>query len=82
MPDGDQRGRSGQGGARASTAFSECSDQSAAMNVMIIRRASIGAGVLCLLVATAIRRAFPDSRVTMLSSGHAAPLFDHHPDVH
>ena len=52
------------------------------MNVMIIRPAGIGDGVLCLPVATAIRRAFPDSRVTMLSSGHAAPLFDHHPDVH
>lgn len=52
------------------------------MNVMIIRPASIGDGDLCLPVAAANRRALPDSRVTMLSSEHSAPLFDHHPDVH
>jgi heptosyltransferase-2 len=51
------------------------------MNVMVVRLGGIGDGVLSLSVAAAIRKAFPESRVTMLSGEHAAPLFEHHPDV-
>jgi heptosyltransferase-2 len=51
------------------------------MNVMIVRLGGIGDAVLSLAVAAAVKKARPESAITMLSGGRATPVFDHHPDV-
>lgn len=50
-------------------------------NILLVRPDGIGDQVLCLPVATALRRLLPQARIAFLSSAYAAPLFDHHPDV-
>lgn len=51
------------------------------MNVLLVRPDGIGDEILCLPVATALRRLMPQARVTFLSSLYAAPLLNHHPDL-
>jgi heptosyltransferase-2 len=51
------------------------------MNVLLVRPDGIGDEILCLPVATALRRLLPDVRITFLSSEYAAPLLAHHPDL-
>jgi len=50
-------------------------------NIILVRPDGIGDQVLCLPVATALRRLIPHARIAFLSSAYAAPLFEHHPDV-
>ena len=52
-----------------------------AMNILLVRPDGIGDEILCLPVASALRRLLPAARISFLSSDSAAPLFDHHPDV-
>jgi heptosyltransferase-3 len=49
--------------------------------VLLVRPDGIGDQILCLPVASALRRAFPDCRIEFLSSPAAAPLFENHPDI-
>lgn len=51
------------------------------MNILLVRPDGIGDEILCLPVASALRRSIPGVRITFLSSRYAAPLFEHHPDV-
>jgi ADP-heptose:LPS heptosyltransferase len=51
------------------------------MNVLLVRPDGIGDEILCLPVASALRRLLPESRITFLSSEYAAPLLAHHPDL-
>jgi ADP-heptose:LPS heptosyltransferase len=51
------------------------------MNIVLVRPDGIGDEILCLPVATALRRLLPEARITFLSSEYAAPLLDHHPDL-
>jgi heptosyltransferase-2 len=51
------------------------------MNILLVRPDGIGDQILCLPVASAIRRAMPEARLSFLSSAYAAPLFDYHPDL-
>lgn len=51
------------------------------MNVLLVRPDGIGDEILCLPVATALRRLVPDARITFLSTQYAAPILDHHPDL-
>jgi ADP-heptose:LPS heptosyltransferase len=51
------------------------------MKILLVRPDGIGDQILCLPVATALRRLLPQARIAFLSSAHAAPLFDHHPDL-
>ena len=51
------------------------------MNVLLIRPDGIGDEILCLPVASALRRLVPDARIAFLSSAYAAPMLEHHPDV-
>ncbi len=52
-----------------------------ALNIILVRPDGIGDQILCLPVATALRRLLPQARIAFLSSAYAAPIFDHHPDV-
>ena len=49
--------------------------------ILLVRPDGIGDQILCLPVATALRRLLPHARIGFLSSAYAAPVFDHHPDV-
>jgi heptosyltransferase-2 len=49
--------------------------------ILLVRPDGIGDQILCLPVATALRRLLPQARIAFLSSTYAAPVFDHHPDV-
>jgi ADP-heptose:LPS heptosyltransferase len=51
------------------------------MNVLLVRPDGIGDEILCLPVASALRRLLPGARITFLSSEYAAPLLAHHPDL-
>ncbi len=51
------------------------------MNILLVRPDGIGDEILCLPVATALRRSFPGLRIVFLSSAQAAPVLMHHPDV-
>ncbi|MBA5867395.1 MAG: hypothetical protein GDA67_11960 [Nitrospira sp. CR1.3] len=51
------------------------------MNVLLVRPDGIGDEILCLPVATALRRLMPKTRVTFLSSEYAAPVLQYHPDL-
>ncbi len=51
------------------------------MKILLVRPDGIGDQILCLPVGTALRRLLPQARIAFLSSAHAAPLFDHHPDL-
>lgn len=51
------------------------------MNVLLVRPDGIGDEILCLPVASALRRLLPEARITFLSSEYAAPLLAHHPDL-
>jgi ADP-heptose:LPS heptosyltransferase len=44
------------------------------MNVLLVRPDGIEDEMLCLPVASAMRRLLPDARITFLSSEYAAPL--------
>ena len=55
--------------------------QSQAMKILLVRPDGIGDQILCLPVATALRRLVPQARIAFMSSAYAAPVFDHHPDV-
>ena len=48
------------------------------MNVLLVRPDGIEDEMLCLPVASAMRRLRPDARITFLSSEYAAPLLAHH----
>jgi heptosyltransferase-2 len=49
--------------------------------VLVVRPDGIGDEILSLPVATALRRMLPRARVSFLSTGYAAPVLQHHPDV-
>jgi ADP-heptose:LPS heptosyltransferase len=51
------------------------------MNVLLVRPDGIGDEILCLPVATALRRLLPGARIIFLSTAYAAPVLHHHPDV-
>ncbi len=51
------------------------------MKVLLVRPDGIGDEILCLPVASALRRLVPDARIAFLSSAYAAPMLEHHPDV-
>lgn len=51
------------------------------MNVLLVRPDGIGDEILCLPVASALRRLLPEARIAFLSSEYAAPLLAHHPDL-
>jgi len=51
------------------------------MNVLLVRPDGIGDEILCLPVASALRRLLPSARITFLSSEYAAPVLAHHPDL-
>lgn len=51
------------------------------MNILLVRPDGIGDEVLCLPVASALRRQVPDARIAFLSSEYAAPVLQHHPDL-
>lgn len=48
------------------------------MNVLLVRPDGIEDEMLCLPVASALRRLLPDARITFLSSEYAASLLAHH----
>jgi len=50
--------------------------------ILLVRPDGIGDEILCLPVATALHRRFPEARILFLSSPTAAPVLEHHPDVH
>ncbi|MBI4402281.1 MAG: glycosyltransferase family 9 protein [Nitrospirae bacterium] len=51
------------------------------MNILLVRPDGIGDEILCLPVASALRRLLPKARIAFLSSQSAAPILCHHPDV-
>ncbi len=51
------------------------------MNILLVRPDGIGDEILCLPVATALRRLLPEAKVSFLSSVYAAPVLAQHPDV-
>jgi heptosyltransferase-2 len=51
------------------------------MKILLVRPDGIGDEILCLPVATALRRLMPQARVIFLSSEYAAPVLQHHPDL-
>lgn len=51
------------------------------MNILLVRPDGIGDEILCLPVATALRRLLPDARITFLSSVYSAPVLVGHPDL-
>lgn len=51
------------------------------MNVLLARPDGIGDEILCLPVASALRRLLPDARIIFLSSEYAAPVLARHPDL-
>lgn len=51
------------------------------MRIILVRPDGIGDEILCLPVASALRRLMPGARIGFLSSAYAAPVLEHHPDV-
>ena len=51
------------------------------MNILLVRPDGIGDEILSLPVATELRRLMPAARLSFLSSGYAAPVLAHHPDL-
>jgi len=51
------------------------------MNILLVRPDGIGDEILCLPVASALRRLLPEARIAFLSSEYAAPILAHHPDL-
>jgi heptosyltransferase-2 len=51
------------------------------VNILLVRPDGIGDEILCLPVATALRRLMPQARITFLSSDYAAPVLQGHPDL-
>ena len=51
------------------------------MKVILVRPDGIGDEILCLPVASAVRRLLPEARIAFLSSEYAAPVLAHHPDL-
>lgn len=51
------------------------------MNILLVRPEGIGDVILCLPVATALRRLIPDAKITILSSEYSAPVLVRHPDL-
>lgn len=56
-------------------------NQPLSMKILLVRPDGIGDEILCLPVASALRRLMPAARIGFLSSDYAAPVLDHHPDV-
>ncbi len=51
------------------------------MKILLVRPDGIGDQILCLPVASALRRLMPTARIAFLSSEAAAPILEHHPDL-
>nr|MBI3614451.1 glycosyltransferase family 9 protein [Nitrospirota bacterium] len=51
------------------------------MKIILVRPDGIGDEILCLPVASALRRLWPEAQVSFLSSAYAAPVLAQHPDV-
>ena len=51
------------------------------MKVLLVRPDGIGDEILCLPVASAVRRLLPEAQIVFLSSEYAAPVLAHHPDL-
>ena len=52
------------------------------VKILLVRPDGIGDEILCLPVATALHHQLPQARILFLSSENAAPVLEHHPDVH
>lgn len=52
------------------------------MRIVLVRPDGIGDEILCLPVASELRRLRPAARIAFLSSVQAAPVLEHHPDIH
>jgi heptosyltransferase-2 len=51
------------------------------VTILLVRPDGIGDQILCLPVASAVRRHLPKARIAFLSSQTAAPILAHHPDL-
>lgn len=51
------------------------------MRILLVRPDGIGDEILCLPVASELRRLRPEARIVFLSSALAAPVLEHHPDI-
>ena len=51
------------------------------MRILLVRPDGIGDEILCLPVASALRRLRPAARIAFLSSEASAPVLEHHPHV-
>jgi len=51
------------------------------VTILLVRPDGIGDQILCLPVASAVRRHLPKARIAFLSSQTAAPILAHHPDI-
>jgi ADP-heptose:LPS heptosyltransferase len=51
------------------------------MNILLVRPDGIGDEILCLPVATTLRKTMPEARILFLSTEYAAPVLRHHPDL-
>ena len=51
------------------------------MNIILVRPDGIGDEILCLPVASAVRRMVPNASIAFLSSAYAAPVLAHHADL-
>src|SRR5262249_30168900 len=51
------------------------------VRILLVRPDGIGDQILCLPVASAVRRHLPKARIAFLSSQTAAPMLAHHPDL-
>lgn len=51
------------------------------MKILLVRPDGLGDQILCLPVASALRRLKPETRLVFLSSEAAAPALEHHPDL-
>ena len=51
------------------------------MKIILVRPDGIGDEILCLPVASAVRRMVPNASISFLSSAYAAPVLAHHADL-
>jgi heptosyltransferase-2 len=52
-----------------------------AQHIVLVAPDGVGEPILCLPVASALRRLTPQATISFLASADAAPLFSHHPDL-
>ena len=52
-----------------------------AQHIVLVAPDGLGEPILCLPVASALRRLVPQAKISFLANADAAPLFHHHPDL-